>query len=142
MVGDMGQAATVRRAGVPRRTRPPVPDQASWEARRRTTPQSVVANLSRIPGIGPSLAADLYLLGIRDVTELRGRNPETLYAELCREVGAPVDRCVLYTFRCAVYYASTAAPEPAMLKWWNWKDGAPAAAVGVRPVNSRKSRIR
>jgi len=103
----------------------------------------VIANLSRIPGVGPSIAADLYLLGIRDVAELRGRNPEVLYAEFCREVGQHVDRCLLYTFRCAVYYASAATPEPEMLKWWNWKDGAPAgAAAGVRPVNSRKSRIR
>jgi hypothetical protein len=97
-------------------------------------------NLSRIPGVGPSIAADLFLLGIRDVAELRGRNPEALYAEMCEKAGQQ-DRCLLYVFRCAVYYASTARPEPELLKWWNWKDGAPAAA-GVRPVKARKSRIR
>jgi len=34
------------------------------------------------------------------------------------------DRCLLYVFRCAVYYAST-SPELydiEKLKWWNWKD--------------------
>jgi len=29
---------------------------------------------------------------------------------------------VLYTFRCAVYAARTSRPEPALMKWWNWKD--------------------
>jgi hypothetical protein len=37
-------------------------------------------------------------------------------------VGAHVDRCALYVFRCAVYFASEAKPDPELLKWWNWKD--------------------
>lgn len=81
-----------------------------------------VANLLRIPGVGPSIASDFNRLGIRDVADLRGRNPESLYAELCRETGHHVDRCVLYVFRCAVYYASEAEHDPELLKWWNWKD--------------------
>ena len=32
------------------------------------------------------------------------------------------DRCVLYAFRCAVYYASHTTHDPNLLKWWNWKD--------------------
>lgn len=81
-----------------------------------------VTGLLSIPGVGPSIAADLNRVGIRDVAELRGRNPEALYAELCRAVGHHVDRCVLYVFRCAVYYASEARHDPELLKWWNWKD--------------------
>jgi len=95
---------------------------AAWETRRRTAPQSVIAELSRIPGVGPSLASDLYLLGIRDAAALRGRNPESLYAGLCTRVGRRVDRCVLYVFRCAVYFASESKHDPELLKWWNWKD--------------------
>ncbi len=86
-----------------------------------------VADLVRIPGVGPSIASDLYLLGVREMAELRGRNPEALYSELCRETGRHVDRCVLYVFRCAVYYASEPNPHPEMLKWWNWKDQRPGA---------------
>jgi len=103
-------------------TTPFIDNLPLWEVRRRTAPQTVIANLSRIPGIGPSIAADLYLLGVREVAGLRGRNPESLYAELCREVGRPVDRCVLYVFRCAVYFASESTHDPELLKWWNWKD--------------------
>jgi hypothetical protein len=84
-------------------------------------------DLLRIPGVGPSIARDLHSLGIRQVTDLRGRDPELLYSELCREMGQHVDRCVLYTFRCAVYFASESKPDPELLKWWNWKDGTKAA---------------
>jgi hypothetical protein len=95
---------------------------AAWQARRRTAPKRVVDDLSRIPGVGPSIASDLYLLGIREVADLRGRNPGLLYTQLCQAVGHRVDRCVLYVFRCAVYFASESRPDAQMLKWWNWKD--------------------
>ena len=36
-----------------------------------------------------------------------------------------VDRCLLYVFRCACYYARTKRPDPQKLLWWNWKDEAP-----------------
>lgn len=141
MFENMEQARAFERAD-PRRRGAALTEETAWQTKRKSAPKSVIANLSRIPGVGPSIAADLYLLGIRDVGELRGRGPEALYAEMCRQAGQQ-DRCLLYVFRCAVYYASAAKPEPAMLKWWNWKDDAPAtAAAGVRPVNSRKSRIR
>jgi hypothetical protein len=89
---------------------------------RPVAPTSVVADLSKIPGVGPSLAADLYSLGVNGVAELRGRDSEMLYAELCERVGHRVDRCVLYVFRCAVYFASEQTHDRELLKWWNWKD--------------------
>ena len=117
----MVQARSLDRPHAKRRAAAPFIDGTAWQTKRNAAPKAVIANLSRIPGVGPSIAADLHLLGIRDVAELRGRNPEALYAEMCRLVG-PQDRCLLYVFRCAVYYASAAAPEPEMLKWWNWKE--------------------
>ena len=78
--------------------------------------------LRRIPGVGPSIARDLRGLGIRRVEDLRGRDPEALYEESNRRRGQRQDPCLLYVFRCAVYFASTARPDPARLKWWWWKD--------------------
>jgi hypothetical protein len=77
--------------------------------------------LRRLPGVGPSIAADLRSLGVRSVRDLARRDPERLYARLCRLTGERQDPCVLYTFRCAVYAAGTPGPDPALLKWWNWK---------------------
>ncbi|MFP4458563.1 MAG: helix-hairpin-helix domain-containing protein [Candidatus Zixiibacteriota bacterium] len=34
------------------------------------------------------------------------------------------DRCLLYVFRCAVYFAEITEEnrDIEMLKWWNWKN--------------------
>jgi hypothetical protein len=78
--------------------------------------------LETIPGIGPNLARDLEDLGYRRVADLRGGDAEKMYAKLCAMRGAHIDRCVLYVFRLAVYYASHPVHEPELLKWWKWKD--------------------
>ena len=78
--------------------------------------------LQVIPGIGPSLAKDLESLGIRKVEDLKRADPQELYEQLCRKTRSRQDPCVLYTFRCAVYYASRPVHDPEKLKWWNWKD--------------------
>ncbi len=87
-----------------------------------TTTTRTVSNLREIPGIGPSMEQVLRDLGIHRVSDLRGRDPEELYDRLCHLRGAHMDRCVLYVFRCAVYYASNGSHEPELLKWWNWKE--------------------
>ena len=64
-------------------------------------------------------------LGFRRVSDLRRKNPEAMYEAVCALRGQPQDRCLLYVFRCAVYYASTRQRDPEKLKWWNWKDDEP-----------------
>jgi len=86
------------------------------------TKQESLKTLQQIPGVGPAIADDLYSLGISSVRALKGRNPEQLYVRLCRQAGQPIDRCMLYVFRCAVYFASHTRHDPARLRWWNWKD--------------------
>lgn len=86
------------------------------------TRRASVRALQEIPGVGPSLANDLFILGIRRVSDLKKKDPEKLYRRLEAHVGQHVDRCVLYVFRCAVYYSRSARPDPERLKWWNWKD--------------------
>jgi len=81
--------------------------------------------LQEIPGVGPSIARDLWALGVREVGDLNGLDPDALYEKHCLQKGAEVDRCVLYVFRCAVYYASNPERDPELLKWWNWKDARP-----------------
>lgn len=75
-----------------------------------------------IPGVGPSIARDLRELGIERVRDLRGRDPQEMYEALIRLRHTHQDRCVLYVFRCAVYFSETARPDPERLKWWNWTD--------------------
>ena len=79
-------------------------------------------DLRRIPGVGASIANDLINIGITKVPDLEGKDPEWLYHESNKYAGAVQDRCLLYVFRCAVYFASEKEHDREKLKWWNWKD--------------------
>ena len=80
--------------------------------------------LKSIPGVGKSIAVDLWNIDIRSIEDLKGKSPEKMYEQSNRLAGMVQDRCLLYVFRCAVYYAETPENMRDMekLKWWNWKD--------------------
>jgi len=84
--------------------------------------KDALKRLQEIPGVGPSLSQMLFDLGYSSVPELNGEDPEAMYQRLIEHEGAHVDRCVLYVFRCAVYYASNSQHESEKLKWWSWKN--------------------
>lgn len=82
------------------------------------------ADLMRIPGVGKSIAQDLLNIGVHKVESLKGRDPYDLYDQSNEYAGCVQDRCLLYVFKCAVYFAET-PPElhdAEKLKWWYWKD--------------------
>ena len=83
---------------------------------------SALKELQSIPGVGKSIANDLWKIGIRKIEDLKAKNPEDLYDQSNRQAGVVQDRCLLYVFRCAVYFASNKTHEPEKLKWWNWKN--------------------
>ena len=72
--------------------------------------------LEQLPNIGPSLADDLRLIGIRHPQELKGRDPFVLYQALCAKTGRRQDPCVLDTFMAATDFMRGAAPAP----WWHY----------------------
>lgn len=78
--------------------------------------------LTEIPGVGVRTAAVMEALGLRQVSDLRGRDPEELYLKECLMKGYQEDRCALYVWRAAVYYADHPDRAPEKLKWWYWKD--------------------
>jgi len=88
------------------------------------TENQEIKELTIIPGVGKSIATDLYNIGIRRVEDLKGKKPQALYDSSNQFAGCVQDRCLLYVFRCAVYFAETPADrqESEKLKWWNWKD--------------------
>lgn len=78
--------------------------------------------LQTIPGIGKSLSKDLIDLGYKKVEDLKDEDPQKMYQNLIALRGHHIDKCVLYVFRCAVYFASNSSHEPELLKWWNHKE--------------------
>jgi len=82
----------------------------------------ILKQFQNIPGIGKACALDLWNIGLRSVDDLRGKNPELLYEKLNRISGTRHDICMLYTFRCAVYFVSEKNHEKEKLNWWYWKE--------------------
>jgi len=90
-------------------------------SRRRTseTKKAALRKLPRledIPNIGPAVAADLRQLGIAQPDDLLGRDPYTMFEDLCRITGQRHDPCLLDTFIAAVRFMSVEPKQP----WWKY----------------------
>lgn len=72
--------------------------------------------LEQLPNVGPSLAADLRLLGVQHPSELATRDPFVLYQSLCAVTGRRQDPCVLDTFMAATDFMRGAQARP----WWDY----------------------
>ena len=83
---------------------------------------TIKQSLRAIPGVGPKLAQKFHDIGIKRISDLKGKEPEELYTQICAKHGIQIDRCVLYVCRSSVYFAETENPDPEKLKWWYWKD--------------------
>lgn len=78
--------------------------------------------LEKIPGIEPECVEYLKELGYTSVSQLKKKDAEEMYFKLCIDRGAPVEKSLLYQFRCAIYYATVKQADPKKLHWWYWKD--------------------
>jgi hypothetical protein len=88
------------------------------------------SSLESLPGVGATVAGDYRRLGVRSPDDVAAADPYQLYARL-EGLDGPTDRCMLYTFRCAHYAASTASPDPDLLAWWRWTGSAGKDAPGT-----------
>jgi hypothetical protein len=81
------------------------------EAERET-----LAQLRRIPNIGPKMAADLVKLGVKRLEDAAGRDPDEMYHELCAIDAKRHDPCVRDLFAAVVSYAEGDPARP----WWEF----------------------
>jgi hypothetical protein len=72
--------------------------------------------LEQLPNIGPTLAANLRLIGIHEPADLRGKDAYVLYRRLCAATGQRQDPCVLDTFMAATDFMRGAPAAP----WWTY----------------------
>lgn len=79
-------------------------------------------DLRTIPNIGERTKQAFNNIGIDCVEDLKGKDPDELYFQDCLTKGFQEDKCQLYLFRMAVYYADNTEHQPEKLKWWYWKD--------------------
>ncbi|MHB1314821.1 MAG: helix-hairpin-helix domain-containing protein [Christensenellales bacterium] len=95
-----------------------------------------MGELLKIPGVGVKIQEALIRLGYPTIASLRDADPQEMYRRDCEMRGMLIDRCLLYVYRCAVYYAGTPNPDSENLKWWHWKDEKqPASSDGKKTDN-------
>ena len=83
---------------------------------RRTTEADATHGLRGLANVGPATVADLHLLGITTVAQLRRRDAYRLYADLCRRTKQVHDPCVIDVFLSAIDQANGGPRHP----WWHF----------------------
>ncbi len=76
--------------------------------------------LRDLAGVGPSIAKDLRILGVQNVTHLATFEGRELYDKLCVLTRERQDPCVLDTFVCAVAQARNPRLPAEKRDWWYW----------------------
>lgn len=82
----------------------------------------IIKQLRLLPGVGTSIARDLYDLKIYSQNDLINRDAIMLYEQLSEFKKVKVDKCMLYVFRCITYFSNHKIHDSQKLKWWFWKD--------------------
>ena len=84
----------------------------------------ILSELRSKPGVGKVVCHDLYNLKIHSIDDLKRLRAERLYEMHNKFRGSIQDRCMLYTFRCAIDYAQKSIEERKNFKhnWWDYKD--------------------
>lgn len=96
--------------------------------------QTETRQLKDLLSIGPAMLEDLELLGIHSVTQLRRRNPQRMYRELCRIKRQVIDPCCLDVFVAAVAQSRDPNLPVEQRQWWYWSK--------VRKRNTARASIR
>ena len=71
-----------------------------------TEKDDVIAKLRTIPSVSEKCAEGLYLLGILEITDLEGRDPNDLYGKLKERKDFYAEPCMLNMIKIAVGFAN------------------------------------
>ena len=71
-----------------------------------TEEDDTVAKLRKIPSVSEKCAKGLYLLGFREISDLKGKDPNDLYAKLKDRKDFFAEPCMLNMIKIAVGFAN------------------------------------
>lgn len=77
---------------------------------------SEAKRFEHIPNIGPAMAKDFAVLGLKTPMDLKGKDAYELYVALCEKTKAYHDPCVLDTFLAAVGFMNGKGAKA----WWDF----------------------
>jgi hypothetical protein len=79
--------------------------------------------------VGPKMARDFAMLGIRNVSHLARQDPQRMYEKMCSITGQRQDPCVLDTYCAAVAQARDPRLPAEQCTWWYWSRKRKAGAA-------------
>jgi hypothetical protein len=82
----------------------------------QTVNRADITDLEDIPNVGPSIAANLRLIGVTSPQDLLGKDPYRMYDDLCDTTGVRHDPCVIDVFIAAVRFMAGEPSKP----WWKY----------------------
>ena len=82
----------------------------------KSVSRAEITDLQQIPNIGPSIAANLRLIGVSSPHDLLGKDPYKLYDALCQTTQVRQDPCVIDVFMAIIHQARGGKPMP----WWKF----------------------
>ena len=91
--------------------------------KKETDYEALSSSFMRVPKMSVEAARALLALGLKQLYELEGRSPESLFEDY-KKLRPDADKETLAYFRLAVYCAENDSPEPAMLELSVWRQGA------------------
>ncbi len=126
------------------RAEPPAPTRAERHKKRVAPPDDPEEReawkaFQELDSVGPACAKDFLLLGFRKVADLKGQDPNVLYARLCELTKTRQDPCVEDVLRCAVVQAEIPNLPKKWRDWWTWTPFRGLSA-GELPPELRRSR--
>lgn len=71
-----------------------------------------VEKFQDIPNVGPAMARDFAMLGLKKPADLIHKNPFALYKRMCKISGVRQDPCVLDTYIAVIDFMNGAPAKP------------------------------
>jgi hypothetical protein len=103
------------RATVPGSSPRPAAKQPCYTACMKAKSSKEVTKFQDIPNIGPAMARDFALLGLKVPSDLKRKSPLQLYRQMCKITGKRQDPCVLDTYIAVIDFMNGAPTRP-----WYW----------------------
>ena len=97
--------------------------------------EEALARLREIPNVGTKMAATLLKLGVAQLQDAAGRDPDEMYEELCSLDAKRHDPCVRDVFAAVVSQAEGHPPRP----WWEFTPERKARAAREKSAGKEKS---
>jgi hypothetical protein len=94
---------------------------ANSKKKKKVDQEAMASPIMRIPRMDVRVARDLIDIKIREIYQLKGRAPESIFEEISKKK-PQTPKWILPYLRMAVYFSEHTKPEPAKMHPQEWQN--------------------